>query len=291
MMTGTSFTAVWTLQLTGDNNPDTISVTVTATPGALRAYKYTGTGLPATGESADALRVFGYGGNDDITITSAVGPYGKTNVSGNTGDDKITLVNCTNVSITPLSLSDIDPGPAPADGADTIDLQSSPGTNAQGGVGDDKFTASGNNTGSTLDGGAGVDDFAVGGTFINSIIYGGSDNDIVTGSGNWQDSIVHGDWGNDRIDLRACTGNITLYGDDGDDIMFGGSSGNSFWGGNGMDRMYGGVGDDSFHAVDGQWDQISGGAHNVGDNADIDFPNPDGSDLDWLSGIEFVTYH
>src|SRR5947207_993153 len=81
-------------------------------PGSLRLYNYTGTSLPVGGINADALRVFGYGGNDDITVNSDVGSAW---VSGNTGDDKITLIKCNSARITPLTPSDLANG-RPVDG-------------------------------------------------------------------------------------------------------------------------------------------------------------------------------
>jgi hypothetical protein len=277
-----------TLLVMSDAVGDTISVSSTINPpGSAFRYNYKGTSLPALGINANDLRVFGGGGNDDITIQTCFIGW----VSGSTGDDKITLIECNRMMVSALQPSDTDEGQArPVDGADTIDLQDTTFTSADGGDSVDTFTTSGNCNGSTLIGGSGADSFAPGGTFSNAFIYGGPDNDIVTGSGNWSSTIVHGDDGNDRVDCRACTGLITLFGDNGDDTMWAGSSGNKIYGGDGRDRMIGGVGDDWFYAVDGNWDVISGGTQVNGDHAEVDYPNPDGTDLDWLSDVEFVTY-
>ena len=46
------------------------------------------------------------------------------------------------------------------------------------------------------------------------------------------------------------------------------------YGGAGSDRMQGGGGDDWFYAVDAETDFITGGAHDKGDHAQIDWPDP-----------------
>ena len=174
----------------------------------------------------------------------------------------------------------------------SIDIQDSPFTKADGGDSDDIFTASGDNNGSILTGGSGVDDFAVGGIFDNGQIDGGAGNDIITGSGSWAFATARGGADNDWIDLRACTGMLlSLWGDDGNDRMYAGSWGCKLVGGAGFDRMTGGVGDDKFYAVDFEMDVISGGAHDKGDWAEVDWPDFEtGHDVDWLNGIEFVVY-
>lgn len=285
----TSNATVQTLMVTSDDAGDVISISSAINPvGAAFFYKFKGTSLPAAGVDADYLRVFGYGGDDDITLNNCTGGAW---VSGNTGADKITVIGSRQVRITPLTPSDADLPQPVVDGADTIDLQDSRSTEADGGDSADKFTASGNNSNSTLRGGAGMDDFAVGGTFGNGKIFGDGDRDIVSGSGFWPDASVLGGGENDWIDLRPVTGmGIVIHGGDGNDIMYAGSWGNTLIGGDGRDWMTGGVGDDFFDAVDANYDVIKGGAHDKGDRATVDAPLEDGTELDWLSGVEFVTY-
>jgi Ca2+-binding RTX toxin-like protein len=107
----------------------------------------------------------------------------------------------------------------------------------------------------------------------------------------WAGATVFALGGNDWIDLRPCTGTMTIFGGGGDDRMWAGSEGSTMSGGDGWDWMTGGAGDDWFYAVDGQMDVLSGGGQVQGDYAQIDYPNFDtGNDTDWINGIEFVDY-
>jgi hypothetical protein len=270
--------------VSSDGAADTINITKTVNPvgAGLPRYNYTGTGIPAGGVNADDLRVFGYGGNDDITLTNIFGGW----VSGNVGDDKIVLNDCNNIRVTALAPSDLDGGFVPS-GNDIIEFNSSPWTNADGGDGDDRFIGSGNNSFCTLKGGPGADDFAVGGVFTDSTIEGNEDNDIVTGSGDWARTGASGGTGNDRIDLRACFGDLGISGDDDNDKLYGGSGNDWISGGGGVDLMQGGAGDDYFFAVDGWRDTVDGGSHVLGDEADVD-GGPNGELL--IRGVEFVEY-
>jgi hypothetical protein len=275
-----------TLQVYSDDAGDTITISSVPNPLSMGyRYHYTGTSLPGVGIDANALRVYGYGGDDEITLNNCL----IAEVSGNVGDDRITLFNCNRVVIKALTPSDTSDGqPRPVDGSDTIDLQNSDRTIADAGDSNDTFTASGDSSNSILDGGPGLNDFAVGGTFSNGQILGGGDRDVISGSGDWSNATVSGGGGNDWIDLRPCTGAVSLYGGDGDDRMYAGSSGCILKGGFGFDWMEGGVGDDWFYAVDLDMDVVKGGADINGDHAYIDDPYPDGAEVDWITGIEYV---
>ena len=275
-----------TLFVSSDGAADTISVTAAIAPAAAaHRYNFTVVGQPGP-FNADDIRVFGYGGNDDITLNNCATGW----VSGNTGDDKITLIDCNRVSVTPLTPSEFDGGVVPLDGVDTIDVQNSTWTNANGGDSDDIFTASGDCSNSVLAGGPGKDTFTVGATFSNGQIHGDADDDTLTGSGNWPGATVYGGGGNDWLDLRACTGlNITIFGNAGDDDLYAGTHGSNLYGGQGWDWMVGGAGDDNFYAVDSEFDIIRGGAHVNGDYAELDAPI-DGRDVDWFNTVEFIRY-
>jgi hypothetical protein len=121
---------------------------------------------------------------------------------------------------------------------------------------------------------------------------GGDSADTITGTGDCSNASILGGPQNDWIDFRPATGSgIVLYGEDGDDRMWASNTwGCDLIGGTGKDWMTGGAGDDWFYGVDSQWDVISGGAHVNGDHAEIDFPDAEGNDTDWCSGIEFITY-
>ena len=201
-------------------------------------------------------------------------------VSGNTGDDTIVLNNCNMIQVSALTRTDVG-----VDGKDIIEINNSTWTNADGGESDDRFIGSGDNSNSVLHGGAGPDDFAIGGTFVGGQIRGDGEDDIVTGSGNWNNAVVYGNNGADRIDLRACFGDVAIFGGNDNDRIYGGTGNDRIAGEGGSDWMSGMEGDDYFDAVDGLNDIVYGGAHDKGDSADVD------SSEYTVHGVEFISVH
>ncbi|HVU73579.1 MAG TPA: PKD domain-containing protein [Mycobacteriales bacterium] len=116
--------------------------------------------------------------------------------------------------------------------------------------------------GDTIYGGAGNDLICAGAA---KAVYGGAGNDRILARGG---AVVHGGPGNDSIWLGA--GNGAAYGDDGDDVLTGGSGQQLLAGGAGADRLTtgahgrftvrGGAGADVLRIVGGSGDVADGGA-------------------------------
>jgi Ca2+-binding RTX toxin-like protein len=255
--------------IAGDDNNDTATVFQTPAPlGSKYKYNFTCAEIPGSTRNAGDVQVYLYGGSDTIHLKDL--PFGKA--SGGGGMDDVTLENCKGVYVTVYSPAESQA--PPWDGADSFHLQSSTGCSIGGGDGYDTFDSSGNCNNSILYGDAGNDDFALGGPFRNSKVYGGDDNDILTGSGDWGGTFLYGGGGNDTFDCRGCYGGgITMYGGDDNDNLYGGQGDDTLVGGQGDDLLSGGIGDDLLDSVDGVAgnDVLSGGAHDKGDRARIDF--------------------
>ncbi|MBR3498296.1 MAG: hypothetical protein IKO05_04810 [Selenomonadaceae bacterium] len=77
--------------------------------------------------------------------------------------------------------------------------------------------------------------------------------------GNDLDNIFYGGAGNDSV--RGVDGRDELHGGAGDDTLLGGNDDDTVWGGKGNDDLYGSAGDDSVYGEEGD-DSISGGLGN-----------------------------
>ena len=252
---------------------DTIEVSSVPTPGRPGWRRYSVNGVnadPVTGVFYDAtsLQVWGRDGDDTITLRDSPAPE----LSGGGGADHVTLINCGGARVMDLSGADIAAGAV--DAADRLELSDSPSSAVTGGAGNDVFRTSGDCGNSRLNGGPGSDDFVGGGIFALGEITGDAGDDIVSGFGDWSGATVRAGDNNDRVDCKAVTGNVNLFGDDGGDKLYGGSGNDTIGGGTGSDWMEGGAGDDFFDAQDGVAgnDVIIGGAHVAGDRALIDAP-------------------
>ena len=128
-----------------------------------------------------------------------------------------------------------------------------------GGAGDDTFAESPGVD--AYDGGAGhdvliargtddADHFVVAGTLFDS----GHAN-TVNGIEGFEFSLGLGD---NSVDASAGPGHYTIFGDDGEDTLTGGSGNDYFDGGGGADLLHGGPGDDAFEVAGGA-DAIDGG--------------------------------
>jgi Ca2+-binding RTX toxin-like protein len=113
-----------------------------------------------------------------------------------------------------------------------------------------------------IDAGGGWDTVYAG--FGNDTVYGGAGNDFLDagdGSGAyaaWGNDWVSGGSGDDVIDYTRTTSGGTLYGDDGLDMIFGGSSGDYISGGTGDDYLQGNGGSDTIRGDAGVDDIFAG---------------------------------
>jgi serralysin len=191
--------------------------------------------------SALDARIFGGGGNDEITISSITG---NDRLYGEAGDDTITA-GAGNDYIYGGDDNDTLYG-----GAGIDNLQGDAGTDELNGGDDNDFlfgglgtdTLNGDAGNDLLDGGAG-DDILNGGDGYDRL-YGGADNDTISGGA-----------GNDRAYGGA--GNDGISGGTGQDYLFGEAGLDTLYGGDQADYLYGGTGDDTLYGGDGN-DRMSG---------------------------------
>jgi fibronectin-binding autotransporter adhesin len=170
------------------------------------------------------VRVFGYGGDDTITVTSSI-PFGVV-LNGGDGNDYLAGGNYNDT---------IDGG----DGSDRI-LGGNGNDVLLGGEGND--TLSGANGIDTLDGGLGNDSLT--GDGGNDILRGGDDDDKLNGGiGNDQ---LFGGLGADIMDgaagedlLYGQAGNDLMYGRAGDDVLIGGADADTLYGSTDRDLLFG----------------------------------------------------
>jgi Ca2+-binding RTX toxin-like protein len=147
------------------------------------------------------------------------------------------------------------------------------------------------------------------GGIFDDQIWGGEGNDTMLGGGgndtikpgypskdhvwNWGKDEAHGGPGADTLDFSTNTNEVVLYGDEDNDILKGGSSGDKLYGGDEHDQLFGNLGNDRLEGGEGSdnlfgswgadllfgqagFDWLEGG----GDSDVLD----GGADKDWLTG-------
>lgn len=208
----TSAVVAGTLEISGDTNAD--SITVTCSSGNVKINS----GDPSTGPfpcaSLDAITVWGDGGADAInlaSVTSASFPSAAVTIWGGGGGDSITA----------------------SDTADTI----------RAGKGNDTVnTRFGNDI---AFGGKGTDSLQdFGGTNVvltDTQIVGGFGTDALSG---FENAIIFGSAGNDVMETSAWSGSANLYLNAGVDLAQTGPGPDTLSGGPGMDELHGGAGND-----------------------------------------------
>ncbi len=110
---------------------------------------------------------------------------------------------------------------------------------------------------------------AVWGNTGDDLVYGGLGNDTIrpgtpdsdTTTANWGNDVVYGGGGDDDIDFTHNLDPVYLYGEGGNDQIFGGSNSDYIGGGDGFDQLYGQRGNDLISGDDGN-DWILGGSGN-----------------------------
>ncbi len=196
------------------------------------------------GSSADAVRLYGKDGADQLT-----GGSGNDYLRGDGGDDTL-IGGAGNDYLIGGAGADTLRGGA---GDDRLYVDSSDVV-AEGGDGYDRLYVQGAeavssdvaaNSFEEAYGGAGDDQFDAGAATERVRLYGNDGDDILTGGS--ADDFLRGDLGADI--LSGGGGNDTLEGRDGDDTLTGGG---------GADRLYGGAGDDLF-LIDSNDSVIRGG--------------------------------
>ncbi|KQY91321.1 cadherin domain-containing protein [Brevundimonas sp. Root1423] len=216
--------------------------------------------------------VEGLEGDDTITGAGGVdwlyGGGGVDHLSGGDGDDRIH-------GDASIDSSHGNGGSFPSDNVDHID----------GGAGND--TIYGNGGGDHLHGGTGWDH-----------IYGGDGEDFIYGgrneigsdwlSGGGQGDIIHGDDGDDAVGdsdiIMGGDGRDFLFGDGGNDTLFGDADADLLSGGDGKDALFGGrnlIGRDELFGGEGD-DTL------YGDGEVDDFLNDGGDDLDGGAGSDVL---
>ncbi|MDA9674569.1 calcium-binding protein [bacterium] len=217
------------------------------------------------------LRINAKDGNDNLTVASNSGDsLNAISVYGNAGNDRITLKSTTTGSL-------IQGG----GGGDVIRvLSAATEVTVRGGSENDAITGVLGGTKLILNGNKGYDTLNIGRTFINSSIHGGDNDDIINiQSGILDATHIKGDKGNDTITDGGAAIDLTfrngskIYGNDGNDtinfsatttsiIAQGGAGEDTITGGSGDDTLSGGSGNDQFI--------VNGGADTINDFGGID---------------------
>ena len=192
----------------------------------------------------------GNAGNDTIH-----GDAGDDNLRGNEGDDLISGGEGNDYAAGGTGNDTIYGG----NGHDTVDGEDGNDTMYLG-VGDDR--ANGGNGNDDIRGEDGNDQIVTGRG--NDTVYGGAGNDVIDDAGGYDSThdgnLVYGDAGNDTIWGSAVSD--TLFGGDDNDFINGESGDDHINGGNGADTLRGDGGNDTFtvrSAAEGRGDHISGG--------------------------------
>jgi len=195
--------------------------------------------IVATGAAGTHTEVWGFGGNDTLSGSTA-----NDTIIGGEGNDVLNGSSVANATETDYLMggngNDVITG-----GAGNDHIYGNMALNAAGSVdGDDNITTgNGNNY---VNGNAG-NDTITGGTG-NDHLYGGADNDTIVGG--------------DGIDyLQGNKGNDNLTGGDGADFIHGGADNDVLIGGLGNDQLFGDKGIDTLTGGTG-YDQLTGGAGN-----------------------------
>lgn len=195
--------------------------------------------LSKTGETFNAVSIYGNAGTDEITTATAI--TGSL-IQGGGGGDAITA----NTSITEVTVrggSESDTINARAGGIKSI---------INGNKNNDLIIVGGNFNNSSIYGGDGVDEIRLqGGIIENTDINGDKGDDVISDQavGISLDfrgtSSIYGNDGNDTIDLAATTSIVKVQGGAGLDTITGGTGNDILKGGTEDDRVTGGAGNDS----------------------------------------------
>lgn len=133
-------------------------------------------------------------------------------------------------------------------------------------------------------------DYIDGGDGMDSVMFysdAGSSLSVTAQAGSFEGiERIYGGHGHDTIDASSLSGQVSLAGDDGDDVLSGGTDGSYLSGEAGNDTLVGGQGNDTLDGGAGA-DTMSGGAgddHFVYRNGDL----PNGDRMDGGSGTDIV---
>jgi len=238
----------------------------------------------------NSIKIFGLGGNDQITVNDNVtigatisGGKGNDNIKGGGGNDIVhgdAGIDTIDGSLGNDTI-DGDAGDDTIDGGDGND-------NCHGDAGNDTINGdngddsiSGDKGNDTIHGDTGND--SIHGNQGNDSIWGGDDDDTIDGDqgsdtvdGEGGNDNCHGDQGNDNID--GGDGNDQVWGDDGNDSLQGGNDDDYVDGGNGIDDCHGGAGDDELNGGSGH-DRLDGDqGNNLNDGTDGNDDSTNGID-------------
>lgn len=187
----------------GDENANVIEIEVSQQLGSFTLDNQTYTGV-------DFIAVFGYGGDDTISVLTidGAGVIG-TAISGGDGADTLSL--------------NIDGGLWGGDGDDDLVLLDSFCGEAYGEGGSDSITIGGETVDAEIDGGDGDDLIDASAANYGLVISGGAGDDTIYGTA--YDDVIYGGADDDEIHAGAGDDDIHsaeyIYGDDGYDIVVG----------------------------------------------------------------------
>ena len=167
-----------------------------------------------TYEGVAFITVFGYDGDDTISLSASSAGYIAAVVVAGDGDDDISI--------------NFDGSIWAGNGDDTLDLADSFRGEVYGEAGADEILVHGNNQSPEINGGDGNDLIDASGNNYAVIMYGGAGNDVMYGTAY-----------DDRI-----------YGEGGADVLFGGAGNDIIYSGAGADydKVDGGSGNDSLYS-------------------------------------------
>ena len=184
------FYEVW-----GDDSANVIDISV-----SMQNETFTLNGV--TYSNVAYIWVYGFGGDDVITVTSVDGwGYIGASISGHDGNDQISL--------------NFDGGIWGGEGDDVLYMSDSFHGEAYGGGGNDQMYISGDCYGAEIRGGDGNDLIDCSGNNCPVTVRGGAGDDTLIGS-NYND-VLYGDQGSDR--LIGGGGNDYFYSDEDDEVF------------------------------------------------------------------------
>jgi Ca2+-binding RTX toxin-like protein len=135
------------------------------------------------------------------------------------------------------------------------------GLNVVGGGGKDRLVSSNLSGGMWGDDG---NDYLEQSNSYRAEMYGGTGDDTIVVKGDCVDNRLHGNEGNDIIDGRSLNCPAFIYGEDGNDTMYGSPFGDIIDAGAGSNTIFAGAGDDMLYCKNGALDRIDGGTgHNT----------------------------